>query len=547
MTIKVHSITFGDLPFRKLHSTEIPFSDRITLIAGHNGIGKSTILGLLSSTFGLTDASIRSYFNDPFYTNIERIVYIALDEVDAQQELSGTGPVVTAKVGEKSIKKRCSLTRRSEWKRARVVPRTVDPTDEDIVGPDAKIPLPTIFLGTKRLASVGEADEKDVSSSPIDDMHSDDKELMAKFVNSVILGSNATTEITSHSIKGVRKRSAHPTHQDHDTLAISMGQDSLGSIATALASFNKLQREMQDQYPGGLLIIDELDIGLHPHAIDRLITALKTQAKKLELQIIGTTHSPRMITAIHPDGQGDPKSPDSIVYLVDTNRPRLAEDQSLNAILKDMSLDITEEPTAGPPSPICIYFEDQEAMELCDALFPRGKRAALSRKLGRSIKLIPLGIGGSILLDLPNNDPIFQDRVLVVDGDTTIGSKAKARGNAVKLPCPPGVTGTNRSPENLIKNFLRQMQTDTSGPYYDALLKVKTSNPSSDKIRRTFFIDDDGESSNRESSKRWWRKHWPTLDNWNILTLWSEIHSTPVDEFITALTVAINKVATRLK
>ncbi|WP_394355872.1 AAA family ATPase [Ectopseudomonas oleovorans] len=32
--------------FRKLKEIEITFSDRLTLICGHNGIGKSTILAL---------------------------------------------------------------------------------------------------------------------------------------------------------------------------------------------------------------------------------------------------------------------------------------------------------------------------------------------------------------------------------------------------------------------------------------------------------------------------------------------------------------------
>ena len=33
--------------------------------------------------------------------------------------------------------KRCSMTQRSKWKRARVVPRTIDITEGDMVGPDA--------------------------------------------------------------------------------------------------------------------------------------------------------------------------------------------------------------------------------------------------------------------------------------------------------------------------------------------------------------------------------------------------------------------------
>jgi len=49
--VQVKSLMFGSPPFRKLGNINIEFADRLTLIAGHNGIGKSTILGLIANTF----------------------------------------------------------------------------------------------------------------------------------------------------------------------------------------------------------------------------------------------------------------------------------------------------------------------------------------------------------------------------------------------------------------------------------------------------------------------------------------------------------------
>ncbi len=298
--IKVKSLEFANPPFRKLGNFKINFADRLTLIAGHNGIGKSTILGLVSNTFGVKGGT-RTYFGGSFYSSIEKIVYLALDEVPLAQEHPNAAPTVTADVNGTTVRKRCAMTQRTEWKRARVVPRTIDQAEDDTVGHDAKIPLPTIYLGIKRLASIGEAEEKDVVSKKMV-MNVEDRELMANFVRTIILGSQVTTDVTHQSIKGARKKSLQPGYEKHEALAVSMGQDSLGSIATALASFNRLKRELEDNYRGGLLIIDELDVGFHPHAIDRLIKALKIQAKRLSLQIIATTHSPRLIEAVHPDG-----------------------------------------------------------------------------------------------------------------------------------------------------------------------------------------------------------------------------------------------------
>jgi predicted ATPase len=47
--MKVSKITFGDPSFRMLKNITINIADRITVIAGHNGIGKSTILGLIAN------------------------------------------------------------------------------------------------------------------------------------------------------------------------------------------------------------------------------------------------------------------------------------------------------------------------------------------------------------------------------------------------------------------------------------------------------------------------------------------------------------------
>ena len=469
--VKVKSLAFGKPPFRKLGNLNIQFADRLTLIAGHNGIGKSTILGLVANTFGFTErGGPKSYFGEPFYANIERIVYLALAEVAEAQKNIASAPVVTASVNGFEVKKRCSMTHRTVWKRARVVPRTIDKSEDDAVGQDAKVPLPTIYLGMKRLASAGEADA--VASTKLE-MHEDDSALMVDFVGSVIVGIKLNTDVTLQTIKGSKKKTAQPGYKIHDAFAVSMGQDSLGSIATSLASFNQLKRNMGDDYPGGLLVIDEMDVGFHPHAIGRLVKSLKTYANRLDLQIIATTHSPRLIEAVHPDGDGNAKAPDRVFYLLDTRRPRLAPDQSLRAMLSDMAMSPDDEKPSKQPKPtLAVYFEDDEAAQFCASLIPASKKTALSKKYGVRINWVPLGIGGSHLVNLPGKDPLFMDRVLIVDADITVPNDAAARGNTVKLPNVPGTTGVARSLENTIKQFLRDISDAQDGPRHEALLRL---------------------------------------------------------------------------
>ena len=546
--VKVKSLTFGKPPFRKLGNFDIQFADRLTLIAGHNGIGKSTILGLVANTFGLTEKSgPKSYFGEPFYANIERIVYLALAEVAEAQKDTASAPVVIANVDGMEVKKRCSMTQRTIWKRARVVPRTVDKSENDIVGQDAKVPLPTIYLGMKRLASAGEADEKDVHSAKLA-MHADDSALMVSFVSAVILGTELTTDVTHQTIKGSNKKTAQPGYKLHEPLAVSMGQDSLGSIATSLASFNQLKREMGNDYPGGLLVIDEMDAGFHPHAIERLVKSLKTYANRLDLQIIATTHSPRLIEAVHPDGDGNAKAPDCVIYLLDTQHPRRASDQSLRAILADMSMRPDDEKPIRKKKPtLGVYFEDDEAAQFCASLITTGKKAALAKKYGVSINWIPLGIGGSHLVKLPSKDPLFLDRVLIVDADTNIPNDAVARGNTIKLPNVPGSTGVARSLENTIKQFLRNISAAQDGPMHHALLSLSTTNPSSDKVYVNFFQDGSGNSTERTKAKAWWTKHWPKLKRWGVIEHWATVYKAEADAFEVAFENAVAHTAARVK
>ena len=193
-----------------------------------------------------------------------------------------------------------------------------------------------------------------------------------------------------------------------------------------------------------------------------------------------------------------------------------------------------------------VYFEDAEGAQFCDALFPAAKRTALGRRLGVQIKLIPLGVGGTNLISLPDKDPLFKDRVLVVDADTPIPEKAVARGNTIKLPCHASARGTDRSPENVVKAFLRAVMDASSGPMHDALRRFSVVNPSSDKVSSTFFPEGSSTSAQREASKGWWVAHWTQLKRWGVIREWALCHAEEAAAFARAFEVAATRTASRL-
>jgi hypothetical protein len=156
-------------------------------------------------------------------------------------------------------------------------------------------------------------------------------------------------------------------------------------------------------------------------------------------------------------------------------------------------------------------------------------------------------VGGSNLIKLPEKDPIFKDRVLIVDADTKIPQDAQMRGNTLKLPCASAARGTERSPENTLKAFLHEIVNATSGPLHEALLRLDVTNPSSDKVLSAFFPDGAGTSSQRESSKSWWTSNWEKLKRWGVVREWATAHPVEMAAFKTEFESAVAKTAERLR
>lgn len=63
--------------FRKLKDIRIDIGERITVIAGHNGIGKSTILGLIAN--GSELKGYQSYFDKIFQSQFQEIFHLDIN------------------------------------------------------------------------------------------------------------------------------------------------------------------------------------------------------------------------------------------------------------------------------------------------------------------------------------------------------------------------------------------------------------------------------------------------------------------------------------
>lgn len=532
--IKIKSLTFKENKFRKLKNIKIEFADRITLIAGHNGIGKSTILSLIASASGLP--GYKSYFNRPFSVDINEIAHLDPSEL-VEKKLAAPWPLASYVDGISGLEhwKNITITKRPD--RLKSVPRTdKDSPDSKLSGPDAKVPVPTIYLGMVRMLPIGESSAELVShsSSTID---SEDGALLRDFISKVILGSAVlgSSDFTEQSIENTKKTSQHPRY-GHTSKSVSLGQDSLSSIATAIVSFNKLKRELGGDYQGGMLVIDEIDAGLHPHAQQRMIDALASAARRLDLQIIATTHSSGLVEYVHPQStlrDNHHRIADKVIYFTDTTSPRLP-DWSLKQILSDMSLAPIVEDKKSTTTFKAYLEDDQAARFLKGILGMKTDYKTFAGKERRRLQIVPIGVGGSNIVSLPNYDDYFKKILLIVDADTSIPKKTN---NAIKLPAQypeTGAKGKGFNPEKTIYTYLQDLALGDDSKYRKTYNALVADGVTTDRIRMEFLASDVS-IDDRDSSKRWFKSAFEKLMEYRLLRYWAEDHEVEMNRFMTEL------------
>lgn len=553
-SIKLKSLRFEQPPFRKLGKMVIRFADRITLIAGHNGIGKSTILGLVANGSGLSQAEHKSYFNRTFQANLNEIIH--LDYVNELVAIQDAGkelptPFIDYDLNGEPLTKSSTLTRRSTEQRVRVVVRNTPAGEfqtEDgaiTVGADAKVPLPTLYLGMSRMIPVGESNPAWIKSTADKKIDPSDASFIRDFIHSVVeLDAEAlkSGEITTQIIQGTKKTAKHPAYT-YSSSCVSLGQDSLSAIATALASFRRLKNELVDAYPGGLLVIDELDAGFHPHAQISLIEALSTAARQLKLQVVATTHSLCLIEAIHPESfpkrRGAPL--DSVVYLTDSSNPSNVEDYTLSDIRHDMSLTLPQKPRRMKTKEIKIYLEDEEAYFFLKRILTPALRARAKKEAGVLLKPLPLSMGCDNLNSLPRLDAHFKTVLIVLDADSSIKGKKEDTQNILKLPGGADSNGKGLSPERTLYHFIKHLAYEKDG-YPLARASLKAKKVTSDYLKK-YLVRDEVNINDRETAKNWMQKGNKHIAEWDLIGMWLSEHPDRLERFENDLIAAAALIA----
>lgn len=602
--MKLKKISFDEKGFRKLKNIEIPIAPYITAIAGHNGIGKSTILGLIANCSGLSKGE-KSFFGKVFQSNFQEAFHLDYFQDYDNYHINGTKKADTPKVTvqyhvetnqdgsfielnkicavsiqKHAIKERLyknhmikvpedkhidlnhsldledvdnnSLSSSSEpliniW-RLRIIPRTqqlpntpeIEVLDEKLKGA-GKMPIPTLYLGMSRMTPIGEFDAELIDKKTIRKMNGEDKNFIVNSFKDVLYFDEYDNEITAHSFSSSKKSSYLPSFPYH-SFTVSLGQDSLSSIVTALASFNYLKRTSPQTYSGGILVIDEVDAGLHPRAQEKLINLLHTQARKLNLQIILTTHSLTVIKTILSKNEHPGEKVNNVVYLQDSNFPRIMENPTYTKIKNDM---LVLAPLEDKPETIKLYFEDDEALFFFKQILKYKNIIHDKDYFGKELELISLSVGCNILLDLHKGDSYFQSVILIPDNDvfSSESNRKTIEENPNICPLPNDSTFTDntrhteRNPEMILYRFLQRKLEGHNDNFWKQMPGAYTSDYVRDRVMTLTS------NSNRDENKKWFQDNVNFIEKSGIIEKWCGENEKQVDMFLERIVEAVNIVS----
>ena len=329
-----------------------------------------------------------------------------------------------------------------------------------------------------------------------------------------------------------------------------MGQDSLGVIITALASFAKLKRE-NPNYEGGILLIDEIDAGFHPRAQIKLIQLIKKEAKSLNLQIIMTSHSLTVVQEvlkINDETARSGRNIDSVVYIEDVLRPKLMEYPTYENIKGDM-LGIL--PAFDDITPqIKVYFEDKEAEWFFKKLLEIEKFDSKSC-YGYDLTLVSAKLGCDNLRTLYTIDDYFKQVIIVFDNDVLLKDRItpimEESKTILALPAIVDDEVDNeeiRTPEFQIYNYLSKILQNIDHPYWYNLPHRYNIELIKDSIIDTFPIEA-GKEKLRVVRKEWFKDNVVHFEKTNLMAHFYEDNIkviTPfINDFKTAIETLINK------
>lgn len=395
--------------FRSFVDVTIPIGRKITVISGVNGVGKSNILSLIASGSGMNRKSLMASNFQPEFTE-----FFNIDTEEPYQDYKLYLKYVKDN-GEFAIARRLSFKDDTARNRGiRIIPRTTNAYDEGAtnvevgqrdksqfdVGGSARVKVPTIYSSLSRLYPLGEkADSVKINklrkTNSLIQKNADEK--FRKWYNYVIPGAireDADVSVVNKST--CARASLHMDIINTPTLSQSIGQDNIGNIISELTDLYLLS--LEDNYQGGLLCIDEIEVSLHPDTQVRMLELLDQLAEELMIQIVVSTHS---LTVLQECLKREKDDGDNykVIYLKNPSAPMVTEKKSYALLKADMFGKLS----FNQPR-VRMYFED----EIGKTLFGQ-----LMRSYKSIVRIVEDGVSGETLRNPDSSKREGSDKKIV--------------------------------------------------------------------------------------------------------------------------------------
>lgn len=266
---------------RGIHDLRVTFEYPVSVIAGGNGSGKSTVLFAAACAYKVPGAGIREFVPSTLFPDY-RPKFGPYKDERPQTELAFDYATPQGKLAMQWRR------RKSGWNRSFLGRRGArQPTRPVYLRTLGNLSNPSEVRSVLRMSHMKAAPEE----SPLTPLQVD-------FAQSVLpsFRYSKVVALSSGGGKTAGRRNllfaAQTDGAVYSELHMAAGERALLRLSQEIA-------HLQD----ALVLIDEIEAGLHPWAQELLMLNLQDLALRKDLQIIVTTHSPVVLDSVHPQGR----------------------------------------------------------------------------------------------------------------------------------------------------------------------------------------------------------------------------------------------------
>lgn len=496
--------------FRGFKDVEFELGENITVIAGQNGTQKTTILGLLSQPFSITDktnplasekplcgGNYKSSFSEKF--KLSKSFDKAKNHAWTLYTDDIENPIFTVE----SIVRDAKSGDIRFWKRG------------DRSKGSGYLQFPVIYLSLSRLFPIGE--DTSISASTNITLTEEEIKLLNEWHNKILIIPDLEIDEFNY-LESKQKNTLGVNTKYYDWNMNSAGQDNLGKILLSILSFKRLKQKFPKEYKKGILVIDEIDTTLYPASQIKLFEFLRKFSSKYNIQIIFTTHSLNLLeTSCSIQNDEKQKNQIKVIYLQKLDdKTQIIDSPSFNYIQNKLNVSLSSKVNKNK---INTFTEDKEG-----EIFFKG----LLKSRKSSLNFLQCSMGCSNYIELVRKKIPgfnFPQSIICLDGDVrTESGNMRVIKNYKNFILLPG----NESPERLFAEMLyaeREASPIWNNLYQDYTKQLCFHDYSINDIR-----------TDRVKAKSWFnsqKEYWGSNNTCSrIINIWIKNNQKSYDDFI---------------